>query len=144
MSMNRVPNLQSTLGDRLRSERVRLGLTQETLADRTGISTRSIAGYELGTTTIRQDFIYRLENVGIDMAYVLFGDGTEGSAVVDDELFERVNRWADVSCREPDGTPIPDWERLQRVARAYRWLASSRDKKELEERFAQLPAVRAS
>ena len=144
MSIPEIPDIQSSLGERLKAERARLGLTQDALAERINVTGRSIAGYELGTTTIRQDIMYRLAKAGVDMPYVLFGDGQEGVAKVDPLLFKRVSRWADVACRDRHGNPLPAWERIQHVMRAYRWLASSSSLEELEERISNLPPARAA
>lgn len=143
MSSKRIPDLQSSLGDRLKEERGRLGLTQEGLAKRIDVTARSIAGYELGTTTIRLDILYRLAEAGIDIPYVLFGDAIEISSI-DQALYTRVCEWADVACRDRRGKPVPEWERQQRIVRAYRWLASSKSEEEREERFAQLPPSRVA
>ena len=121
-----------------------MGLSQGDLATRVGVTSRSIIGYEQGTTTIRMDILYRLSEIGVDVPYVLFGDGTEGMGRVDQALFDRVNRWADETCRDRGGKPIPEWERAQRVSRAYRWLASSGSKEELEDRFSKLPPSRVA
>lgn len=137
-------DLQLSLGGRLKAERIRLGLSQDGLAHRASITGRSISAYELGKSTIRLEILYRLADAGVDIPYVLFGDGHEGSVEFDPDLFERVNRWADETCVDRKGNPIPQWERLQRVMRAYRWLASGKTKEEREDRFDQLPPSRAA
>jgi transcriptional regulator with XRE-family HTH domain len=144
MSIDHVEDLQSSLGQRLKSERLRLSLTQEALAKRVDVVVRSIIGYEQGTTTIRSDILYRLAAAGIDVSYVLFGDGPGADSPIDEALMRRVYDWAENSLRDLRGRPLPGWERHQRAMHAYRWLASSRTPEELEERFAQLPAARVA
>lgn len=66
-------NLLDTLGERIRSERVRLLLTQDGLAERMGVKQQTIYKYEKGMTTPTMDFVYSLGSVGFNLQYVLFG-----------------------------------------------------------------------
>lgn len=143
MSSGAIANLQSTLGGRLKEERIRLGHTQDSLARLANVTSRSVSAWEVGESTIRLDALYRLADVGIDIHYVIFGDGQD-IGQVDPVLYQRVCDWAEVSCRDRRGKPLPDWEKHQRIARAYRWLASSSSVDEREARFAQLPASRVA
>lgn len=61
------------LGERLRQERRRLGLTQEDLANSTGIHRRTQANYELGKTAPDMSYFQALRRVGLDATYVQTG-----------------------------------------------------------------------
>jgi transcriptional regulator with XRE-family HTH domain len=63
----------STLGERLRQERLRLGLTQEELANCTGIHRRTQANYELGKTAPDMAYFQALRRVGLDPTYIETG-----------------------------------------------------------------------
>ena len=63
----------SGLGERLRRERKRLGLTQEELASCTGIHRRTQANYELGKTAPDMAYFQALRMVGLDAKYVQTG-----------------------------------------------------------------------
>jgi non-specific serine/threonine protein kinase len=54
------PELEGDLGDFLRDARLAAGLTQESLADRAGISARSLQRVELGLARPRRDTLQRL------------------------------------------------------------------------------------
>lgn len=120
-----------------------MGLTQEALARLIDVTSRSVSAWEVGESTIRLDILYRLAEAGIDIHYVIFGDGHD-IGKVDPVLYQRVCAWADVSCRDRRGKPLPEWEKQLRITRAYRWLASSKSVEEREERFANLPSSRAA
>lgn len=60
-----------SIGDRLKSERQRLGLSQEKLANIGGIRTNAQRNYELGVRSPRAHYLARIDAVGIDTLYVL-------------------------------------------------------------------------
>lgn len=61
------------LGERLRQERRRLGLTQEDLASSTGIHRRTQANYERGKTAPDMAYFQALRRIGLDATYVQTG-----------------------------------------------------------------------
>ncbi|UYZ84700.1 helix-turn-helix domain-containing protein [Entomomonas sp. E2T0] len=63
--------LAETFGNRLKEERVRLDLTQEELAEKTGIRAITIIQYEKGKSSPPIKFIYSLQDLGFDIAYLL-------------------------------------------------------------------------
>lgn len=140
-SASDVPDFESTFGERLADERRRLGLTQEGLARAVDITTRAVVGYEAGTSTVREDILERLAEAGVDLAYLFYGKGPKP---YDPALYERVKRWAEQTCVDRRGKPIPKWEQLQRMIRAYRWIAASPTKDERNRRLAELPKSRAA
>lgn len=60
-------------GERMRSERKRLGLTQEDLAQRVGIRQQTVLKYEKGDTSPALQFIYALHGLGFNMQFLLYG-----------------------------------------------------------------------
>jgi len=60
-------------GERMRTERKRLGLTQEGLAERVGVRQQTVLQYEKGNTSPTLQFIYALHGIGFNMQYLLYG-----------------------------------------------------------------------
>lgn len=60
-------------GERMRQERKRLGLTQETLAHRVGVRQQTILQYEKGSTSPSVQFLYALHGIGFNLQYLLLG-----------------------------------------------------------------------
>lgn len=58
---------------RLRLERVRLGLTQASLADYGGVSNATQVAYEGGKTKPSLDYLARVFDAGVDIHYVITG-----------------------------------------------------------------------
>lgn len=65
--------IKPTLGDRLRQERDRIGLTQEQLAKLLGVTPLTVGKYELNKTSPTAEFLSQLEPIGIDPLFVLIG-----------------------------------------------------------------------
>lgn len=59
--------------ERLRSERIRLELSQETVAKLCAVSQQTVYKYEAGTTIPTISFIYSLEGLGFNTKYIIFG-----------------------------------------------------------------------
>ena len=62
-----------TIGERLQEERARLGLKQPDLFRITGISKKTISGYENDKTYPNAEFLAAIAAVGLDIAYILTG-----------------------------------------------------------------------
>jgi transcriptional regulator with XRE-family HTH domain len=77
---------------RIREERRRLGLTQDALADATGVSRSTIAGYEHGRSSADVTFLAALHAAKADINYILTGVRQSESAVeyIDWELLGSV------------------------------------------------------
>lgn len=60
-------------GERLRAERVRLLMTQESLASRAGVKQQTIHQYEKGRTSPTLQFVYSLQGLGFNLQFLLFG-----------------------------------------------------------------------
>lgn len=70
--------METAIGERLRSERKRLGFKQGTLADKLGIGPQAISNWENGHTTPRAGTIEVLGTLGFDMVFVLTGCRIKG------------------------------------------------------------------
>lgn len=64
----------STFGERLRSERERIGLSQEEFAKRCGVHRRSQVNYETDKRNPGEAYLDKLDDLGVDAAYVMTGD----------------------------------------------------------------------
>lgn len=61
------------IGARLKSERIRLNLTQRMLADVGGVQSNAQGKYESGERCPRADYLARISSAGIDVLYVITG-----------------------------------------------------------------------
>ena len=64
---------QSAISDRLKGERLRLGLSQDGLASCGGVTRRSQGLYETGERTPGAEYLAKVAEAGVDVAYVLTG-----------------------------------------------------------------------
>jgi len=70
-------HLSEIIGARLQEERKRLGLNQEQMAEKLGVSKRTQAGYEAGTSEPGAIYLSRaVGEVGLDGLYVITGHRT--------------------------------------------------------------------
>lgn len=139
-----VPAMEQALGDRLRDERLRLGYTQVGLAAALKLAERTVQNYELGRNAIRMSVLEDMGKLGFDIHFLIFGNEPQDAAPVDSAIWERVQEWADRTCRDERGRPLHEYVRAQRMMLAYRWLVGARDPTELETRIARLPPERAA
>lgn len=68
------------IGKRLVEERLRLGLTQATLAAQADLSRLSVVNYETGATVPGGEALIALDGVGLDIRYILVGRGKNDMA----------------------------------------------------------------
>ncbi|KTC15396.1 DNA-binding protein [Pseudomonas marginalis ICMP 11289] len=62
------------IGSRLGEERRRRGLTQDQVAEALGVSKRTQANYEAGSSDAPAAYLYRaVENLGFDVNYIILG-----------------------------------------------------------------------
>lgn len=79
--------------ERLKEERLRLGLSQEEFANRAGVSKRAQANYEKGERSPQADYLVALDSAGVDTHYVLTGrrrDGDTPGTPVDTALMAQI------------------------------------------------------
>ncbi len=63
--------IQALMGSRLREERKRLGFSQEEFASRAGVSRGTQKGYERESTAPDIRYLVTIEQMGVDLDYVL-------------------------------------------------------------------------
>ena len=61
------------IGKRLKFEREKLGITQEEMAERLGVSDRQYRRYENGTSQMRSNALFILNNMGVPLDYLCNG-----------------------------------------------------------------------
>ncbi|MFP3567324.1 helix-turn-helix domain-containing protein [Paraburkholderia sp. SIMBA_030] len=64
----------STFGERLRQERMRVGLSQEELAAVGGLQKKAQMNYESGARSPDANYLMALLQVGVDIVYVITGE----------------------------------------------------------------------
>lgn len=74
--VNRKEVQMDTIGDRLKSERLRLGLTQDAFSRAGGSSKPSQVRYERGERFPDGDYFSRIALIGADLLYILTGERT--------------------------------------------------------------------
>jgi transcriptional regulator with XRE-family HTH domain len=82
------------LGERLRQERKRLGLSQEAFAERAKVSRTAQTHYELGKTPPDINYMARIGEAGADVTYILSGrrSGEVAGDLLDWELHDAILR----------------------------------------------------
>jgi transcriptional regulator with XRE-family HTH domain len=134
-----------TLGERLREERVRLGLTQEQLAGQLGIALSALQNYEQDRNSIKSPVLERLRRAKVDVEYVVYGRDPEALEPLDADLWDRVKAWDAANPNDADGKPLNEYFRYQRITLFYRWLRDGRgDEAELEEQLRKLQGAKAA
>ena len=119
------PDPPNSVGDWLREERQRLGLSQVQLAKRIGVTERTAVAYENGRTTINFQALLKMAAIGIDVSYLVHGAAGAVQAPYDDAVWQRVKAWADEACVDAHGKPLHELERIQLMQRAYRLLTGA-------------------
>lgn len=72
----------SKIGERLREERKRLGMSQEAFGALAGVKTNAQFNYEAGNRSPDSDYLSALAKHGVDVLYVLTGRRTPGLGLV--------------------------------------------------------------
>ncbi|RHW17162.1 XRE family transcriptional regulator [Sphingomonas gilva] len=76
------------VGQRLRAERVRLGVDQTEFAKWGGVSKNSQGSYEAGRTPPTVEYLLWVGEHGVDIGYVLTGERANGSLGAEERLFQ--------------------------------------------------------
>lgn len=97
------------VGKRLRFEREKLGLSQEEMAFRLGISDRQYRRYENGTSQMKSNIIFALDGMGVELDYLCNGQvGLDYMVercfmiMPDDMLYETVEKMTEIEKRHKD------------------------------------------
>lgn len=76
-----------SISERLKEERLRLGLSQKAMADAAGTSTRSQISYETGQVkNLPSDYLAALGTLGVDVPYLILGKAKLQTQVGIEEL----------------------------------------------------------
>lgn len=67
------------LAERMKAERMRLGLTHDELAEKAGISRSTVFNYENGSRVPDALLLQRLAQLGMDVGYLVLGQRTQAS-----------------------------------------------------------------
>lgn len=114
----------SGLGQRLRDERKRLGLTQVQLADHLGVSRRTILNHESEVFPVPLEVLNQLDQLGADCFYLLYGRRfAEFSVPLDKDLLERILGQAKVQCLDQSGKKLSHSRFAEFIAETYSTLA---------------------
>lgn len=139
------PPPPETLGERLKAERTRLGLTQEELARQLRVALSALQNYEQDRSSIKTPVLERMRKAKIDVDYVVFGRDAAASEPLDAALWDRVKAWDATNPNDADGKPLNEYFRYQRITLLYRWLRDERGSEvELDERLSQLTGAKAA
>lgn len=122
----------SSIGERLRSERSRIGLTQAQMAERLGVSLRTQLAWEKGDSTPNAEHLALAAQAGADVQFVV-----SGLAEIEEI------RTSKVVAREPTsvygrGPPVPDRQRLARALAAVAEGLAGSERTLPPERYADL------
>jgi transcriptional regulator with XRE-family HTH domain len=74
-----MPEVMKPIGERLRSERTRLGLSQGDFSEKCGIHKNSLRLYEQGERSPTLVLLLVFQDVGVDISYVLTGRRSDGT-----------------------------------------------------------------
>jgi phage repressor protein C with HTH and peptisase S24 domain len=101
-----------TLGDRLREERNKKGLTQADFAALAGVTKRSQSLYEGNERTPKADYLAALHDVGVDTHYVLTGNRVNRSAPLDSggNIAEQQAAYLERQLNDPNVASIPMYD----------------------------------
>ena len=99
------------VGKRLKFEREKLGITQEEMAERLGVSDRQYRRYESGTSQMRSEALFKLNNMGVPLDYLCKGQVAldwwveQSFKIMPDDMLEvKVQQLMDIAKRhEADG-----------------------------------------
>lgn len=102
---NQKPSFAPGFGSRLRSERKRLGLNQEQLADSAGIKRLAQSQYEAESREPRISYLAAIGAAGVDLYYLLFGRSVDTGALtpemqidVERRTFDLIEDYANTQC----------------------------------------------
>ncbi|MCR1838319.1 MULTISPECIES: helix-turn-helix domain-containing protein [Rodentibacter] len=90
----------STIGNRLKNERERLGLSQTQLGAIGGVQKQSQLKYENGATYPNANYLNEVSKVGIDILYVVLGTRANTTINEEEQLLLHKFRNADPAVRK--------------------------------------------
>lgn len=122
--------LRDGVGERIREARTSVGLKQKDLAPLGGIARATQISYESGTTSPTTDYLQKVQTVGLDVPFVLFGHLSEELenrftlfGNVDWETIKEAFEHVDFFCLRV-APQLPPRFKWQLVSHLYRYLQS--------------------
>ncbi|WP_109078949.1 helix-turn-helix domain-containing protein [Aggregatibacter kilianii] len=88
------------MGERLREERERIGLTQAALGAVGGVQKQAQLKYENGARNPTSEYLIEIAKVGIDVSYVLFGTRANNALTAEEEQLIATFRAAPPAVRQ--------------------------------------------
>lgn len=98
------------IGERLKEERDRLGLTQPQFAEAAGAAKRTLIEWEKGATAPNAVQLSALKEIGVDVLYVVTGQREYRQAESQDQFISRMQA-INATGRIVDALPLPERER---------------------------------
>ncbi|MBW9265193.1 MAG: helix-turn-helix domain-containing protein [Candidatus Thiodiazotropha sp. (ex. Lucinisca nassula)] len=103
-------------GQRLREERKRLGLSQDALAARGGITRTAQFLYEKGERAPSIEYLAMIHTAGIDFRYILTGEHSAsagGKICLETEVLAKAFNLVDEICRDSKGRLLERQHRME-------------------------------
>lgn len=114
------------VGERLKKERERLGLSQEQCCELADITRPSQSRYETGASVPRLDYLARLGESGFDLCFVIFGIRSESFVeITEPRLFNEAIDFVDELSARHAFKPPPKF-RIKSIVNVYYWLLGDR------------------
>lgn len=79
-------NLSSLFSVRLKSERIRLGLTQAEIASKCGVSREMWGKYERGVALAGSEVLFSLSAIGVDIGYLFSGERSSSDLTQQEQI----------------------------------------------------------
>lgn len=120
-----------SIGERLRSERRRLGLSQDSFAKAGGVRRTSLYQYEHGDRRPSLDFLLQATSVGLDLAYIIFGERNlrlTGALNIEQAELDRILALVDQYARDARGRALATEHRQE----LFRQLCAMANRKTVE------------
>ncbi|MDA8646055.1 helix-turn-helix domain-containing protein [Porticoccaceae bacterium] len=98
-----------TFGQRIRRERKRLNLTADYVAEYSGLCRTTQFLYETGKTKASVDYLLKLDAMGFDVDYLLYGDEANDRAQllsVSSGLLPEIFRMIEFLCQDAQGNAL--------------------------------------
>lgn len=81
---------KSPIGERIRAERLRLGLSQALFANKVNVHRKTQINYETGERKPDTDYLQAIAKEGVDVGYVLTGESTHGKQQVYSNILDAI------------------------------------------------------
>ncbi|RBB92026.1 XRE family transcriptional regulator, partial [Pseudomonas sp. MWU12-2115] len=75
---------ENSIGNRLKEERMRIGMSQAEFAALGGLGKQAQLNYESGARSPDANYLAALANVGVNVLYVITGERAQGASMPDD------------------------------------------------------------